>query len=285
MRMRFFAALVLAFTCYADSLEVRQRVLTRLGQEADLFERSAHRVIGIETLLQTRAAGVEISRRNIETRVPERKREIVSEYGYVAVDERGGSLKESRSVLTIDGLKWNKPKGLDNLAKTISAKDDKQKRKLLEEFESYGLHGVISDVSQLILLFARGRAAQYEFAFESEGRDPSGEDVVVYRFAQIDGPQSFRVFQGKQVVGDKIHGKLWARAGDGEPLRIALETLRSVKSSQLRDTVLVSYFRSDFGFLLPVRVLHEQFEDGALTVSDDFLYSGFKEVIPAVKPR
>src|SRR5262245_44837145 len=148
----------LFITCAgAQTPEDLRAVIQRLGREADLFDKSAHRVAGIETLRQTLPKGsrVSTSRTGVETVLPEKKREIVSEYGFIALDERGGWLKEIRRVLTVDGLEWKKGKqGLDSLARTLAASDDRKKRSLLESYESYGLQGFITDLGQLILLFA-----------------------------------------------------------------------------------------------------------------------------------
>lgn len=284
--MRVLAAIFLAVFCQADTLEVRRQMLARLGAEADKFERSAYRVAGLETLRQTLPAGIVVSKRGLQTRVPERNRVIVSQYGYVPVDEKGGSLKETRSVMTIDGLAWNKPKkGLDGIAQSITAKTDSQRRKLLEDFESHALQGFITDASQAILLFARGNSAKYEFLYDSAEPDDSGTPMIVYRFQQIEGPEAFRVYEGKQVLTDKIRGKLWVRASDALPMRLGLETVREIQRSKMRDTVVVSYQESEFGFLLPKTVLHEQYENGSLTVLDRFEYSSFKEILPSAHQR
>src|SRR5262245_14178534 len=83
-------------------------VVERLAKEADLFDRMAHRVAGVETLRQTLPRGSRIAKgkRGVETVLPEQVKEIVSEYGFIALDERGGSIKEVRVVLTVDGQRW-----------------------------------------------------------------------------------------------------------------------------------------------------------------------------------
>ena len=160
-------------------------MLQKLGEEADRFERAAHRFQGVEVLKQTLPKGTRISRRanGIETLLPEITHEIVSEYGYIPEDVRGGSIKEVRMVLTVNGLKWKRgTRGLDALAEQITAQDDKQKRGSLESWEDFGLRGFITDLGPLILLFSRGQATQYEFTYD--GIDPEAglvgrRDLVV----------------------------------------------------------------------------------------------------------
>src|SRR5688572_28854656 len=127
------AALLTASSACAQSPEALRAVLDRLGKEADLFDKRAHRVTGIETLRQTLPRGSRVSKSNrgVEVVLPEQTREIVSEYGFIALDEPGGWLKEVRMVVSVDGSKWKKGnKNLYSLARTLSANDDKKKRSL-----------------------------------------------------------------------------------------------------------------------------------------------------------
>jgi hypothetical protein len=158
MHRRVFIGAGFAACLSARTPEALRAVIEKLGREADLFDKSAHRVAGVETLRQAMAKGSLMSRnsRGVEVSVPQEVREIVSEYGFIGVDERGGWLKEVRMIRTVNGLPWKKGKGLKSLAESLSATDDKKKRSLLEDFERMGLEGFITDLGQLILLFARG---------------------------------------------------------------------------------------------------------------------------------
>jgi hypothetical protein len=265
-------------SAYGQSPDATQSVIERLGREADLFDRSAHRVIGVETLRQTLPKGSRVSRgrRGVEVVLPEQVREIVSEYGFMAVDERGGSLKEVRMVRTVDGTKWKKgTKGLDSLARTLSATDDKKKRSLLESFENFGLQGFITDLGQLILLFARGLVANYEISWEGRLFD-----LDVYRYTQLGGTDALTVYEGKMPLRLKLQGKIWVRRSDFLPVKITVESTREDKKSIIRDLSVVEYAPSEFGFLLPKRIVHQQFTGSQLFVRDDFSYSNFKQVLP-----
>jgi hypothetical protein len=124
--LRLCALLLAGIPIVAQTAADHQEVLANLGREADLFERSAHRVVGRERLTQTVPDGVRIGRgmRGIETRLPGFTREIISQYGFVSLDEPGGNIREVRHVLTVDGQAWNKKtKSLASLAQEITGKD------------------------------------------------------------------------------------------------------------------------------------------------------------------
>jgi hypothetical protein len=281
--MRLLLLAASACTLFAQTGEDQRAFIQRLAREADIFERNAHRITGIETLKQTVPSGVRTSvgRRGIETGLPGFEREIVSEYGYLSADEPGGSLKEVRMVLTIDGLKWRKGnKGIESLAKQIAAHDDKQRRKLLEAWEDYGLHGFVTDLGQLILLFSRGRTTHYEIAYQ-ETESSDGEPLWVYRYEQIGGDAALTVHgEGDKPKRERLRGRIWVRPRNLAPVRMSLESDRKDDKGVLRDVATVSYFAHSSGMLLPVRVLHQQFGDGELLVTNEFTYSGYKEVLP-----
>ena len=81
----------------AQTTADHQAVFLQLGREADQFERSAHRVVGRERLKQTVPDGVRMGTgmRGIETRLPGYTREMISQYGFVSMDEPGGAIQRS----------------------------------------------------------------------------------------------------------------------------------------------------------------------------------------------
>ncbi|HYP12675.1 MAG TPA: hypothetical protein VEQ63_02020 [Bryobacteraceae bacterium] len=265
----------------AQSREDHRRALESLAIEADAFDKSAHRVAGIETLRQTLPRGSQVvrNRRGVQTVLPERTREIVSEYGFVALDERGGWLKEARIVVAVDGATWKKGnKGLETLARTLSANDEKKKRSLLEGFEDFGLQGFITDLGQLILLFARGLLQNYELTYEFKEPSPAG-DVWVYRYSQLSGSDAMTIYEAKVPIKVQLRGRVWIRAKDYVPVQISVESERPVKDLIVHDISVVQYEKSSFGFVLPSRITHEQFVNRNLFVKDEFVYSDFKELV------
>jgi hypothetical protein len=278
---------IVAVTALAASGDTHKRAVERLGKEADLFERSAHRVAGVETLRQRLPKGTRTdrSRRGIETGMPEVTHEITSDYGFVSLDQPGGSLKEVRIVRKVNGEVWNKgTKGLDSLAEVLTARDEKQKRRLLEGFESFGLRGFVTDLGQLILLFSRGRTSAYEITFDRKEKDAILGPVLMYKYQQLDGPEALTIYEGDEAVRQKLAGTIWFDAQDYTPLRISLHADREMEHSRIRDDAYVDYRMSRFGFLLPSKVSHYQFVDGKLFVEDVFTYADFKEVLPGGRP-
>jgi hypothetical protein len=285
MRWGLIAALSGMLCLSAQPPAQTQRLVERLAEEADLFDRSAHRVAGIETLRQTLPRGSRVVRgkRGVETVLPEQVREIVSEYGFMAVDERGGSLKEVRLVKTVDGQRWSKGnKGLDSLAKTLSATDDKKKRSLLEAFEDFGLQGFVTDLGQLILLFARGLVSNYEIRYH--GKDIH-DALDVYEYTQLGGTDAMTVYEGKMPLRLRLQGKIWVRPSDLLPVKLSVDSIREENDSIIHDISVVEYAPSDYGCLLPKRIIHQQFVGEHLFVEDDFKYRDFKQVIPGSAAR
>jgi hypothetical protein len=257
-------------------------VIARLAKEADLFDRSAHRVAGVETLRQLLPRGSRVvkNKRGVEVVLPEQTREIVSEYGFIALDERGGWLKEVRRVMKVDGLNWKKAnKDLDSLARTLSASDDRKKRSLLESFEDFGLQGFVTDLGQVILLFARGLVTNYEIRREGTDLADPLRPLAVYRYTQLGGTDSLTVYEGKMPVRLKLEGKLWVRPSDSLPVRISVDSTREENESIIRDVSVIDYEASSFGFLLPKKITHQQYVGEHLFVQDDFTYSNFKQVL------
>lgn len=282
-----FAALVwlllaLSASAAVPTADQTRRALARLGQEADRFERNAHRFTGVETLQQTQPAGTRFSTgpRGIATRLPEAVHEIVSEYGYVSSDERGGSLKEVRLVLTVDGLKWKTgKKDLNDLANRIGTRDAKNRSRTLESYEDYGLRGFLSDAGQLILLFSRGAVEKYEFIFDRQDYGESGQPSWVYKYQQLDGGQAFTIYGGKEPIRQRLHGELWIRPNDLTPARVTIDSTHTMNESEVRDVTSVEYEMNQSGLLLPSRIDHSQFVDKQLFVIDRFTYTGFKQTV------
>ena len=270
------------FTAQQPTAAQTRAVLVRLGREADLFERNAHRFTATETLRQTQPEGTRFDTgpRGITTKLPGVVHEIVSEYGYISSDEPGGSLKEVRLVLTVDGLKWKSgKKDLSTLAEQIGSRDAKNRKHTLESYEDYGLRGFLSDAGQLILLFARHGAEKFEFVYDRSEIGASGP-MWVYKYTQLDGSQALTIYGEKEPVRQKLAGEVWVQASDSVPVRVTMHSERVVKDSKVRDVTLVDYEPSSWGLLLPSHIDHRQYVDQQLFVIDEFFYTAFKQTIP-----
>ncbi len=271
-----------AFAQQPTSSQTRA-ILNRLGKEADRFERNAHRFIGSEMLRQVQPAGTRYSTgpRGVNTKLPEVTRVVVSEYGYISSDEPGGSLKEVRLILTVDGQPWKQgKKDLNSLASRIGTRDAKNYSKTLESYEDYGLRGFLSDAGQIILLFSRGGVDKYEFTFDRKEEDGIVGPVFVYQYRQIDGDQGLTIYGQNEPIRHRMRGEYWVRTADLTPYRVTLDSTHLVKQSEIRDITMVDYQMSQWGLLLPSKIEHKQFVDKQTFVIDEFTYSDFKQVQP-----
>ena len=193
------------------------------------------------------------------------------------------SVREVRRVLTVDGLRWNKEsKSLKQLAREMMAGDDRAHQRTLESFEEHGLTGFVSDLGQLILLFARGAVSRYEFQFERTEED----GTAAFTYLQLDGNEAVTVYgETSTPVRQKMHGRVWVEQGTLRPLRISFDSTRTYEGEVVTDNSVIAYAASGFGTLLPSRIVHEQHLGKTLLVTDEYEYSGWKQVLPAPGKR
>ena len=260
------------------------KVIDRLGAEADAFERTAYRIVGRETLTQIVPNGVRIGKDSMEegetARLHPRDRVRVW-----LCEPRCARRFDSgvRRVLTIDGLRWKKEsRSLHDLARQLKSGDEKAHQRTLETFEEHGLTGFVSDLGQLILLFARGGASRYEFQFEKFEEDGS----AAYSYHQLDGKEALTVFgETLTPVRQKMHGRVWVQPFTYLPLRISVDSTREYEDEIVTDQSIVAYNRSTFGTLLPERIVHQQHLGKMLLVTDEYEYSAWKQVLPTPGSR
>ncbi len=280
MRVLGVALVLLSPALLGQSPVDHKKVIARLGAEADTFERTAYRIMGREKLVQVVPDGVRVGKslRGTYTKLPGYTRTIESEYGFVSLDAPGGSLREIRRVLTIDGDRWNKEsKSLKSLARELTAADDKTRKNSLEKMEEFGLSGFVSDLGQIILLFARGGTSRYEILFERTEAD----GTLVFSYQQMDGHEGVTVFGETEVpVKQRMRGRVWVQPGTFLPLRISFDSTREYQKETVIDRSSVDYEQSSFGTLLPARIKHEQFLNGILLVTDEYEYRDWKQVLP-----
>lgn len=272
--MCLLAAAVLAATLSAEGID---KLLLRLKEEAEAFARLAPRVIGEERLEQLVLEGPARFRpRGASPKLKYRKREIVSEYGFSTFQEDPGNLHELRQVVLVDGRPVKAAGSLrEALLMGLRTETDRLKKKLLREFESYGLRHAAADFGQIVLLFTQSQMANYKFSLLR--KDSLGDDrVQVVAYEQKDGDTAMTVFEGKQVVRHKLKGEVWLRANDGLPLRITMHAMRMDKNGTLRHEAVVDYRQSAYGALLPSEVIYREMVGDLLMVENRFRYSGFK---------
>ena len=208
-------------------------------------------------------------------------REIVSEYGYAAYKDAPESLHEFRQVISVDGKPVKaQAKARETLTQGLLSNDDRIKKRMLRDFEKYGLLGAANDFGQVILLFTRRELARFSFTFR--GLDRVGAEAVsVLQFSEKEGPGALTIFEGREAIRLRLSGQIWARSADYLPLRVMLEASRTEKDEEktltIRDVATVDYTLGSQGVLLPVSVKHSQYMGDILTMENVFQYAGFRK--------
>jgi hypothetical protein len=257
-------------------------ILARVSEEAETFRSTAPKTLAQEKLTQ-RALNTppRFRPRSGHTALappqPQyRTREVVSEYGFSALKNRPGALHEFRQVISVDGLRVaSEEKARQRLVAGLRSEDDREKQRLLEDFEQYGLEGAATDFGQVLLLFTRRRLPDYKFAWARHAR--LGEErVAVLRFKQIGGSGSLTILEQRKMEHEPLEGELWVREKDSLPLRIVLRSERRDIAGLVRDEATVDYIRTSFGYLAPLSVTHSETEDERVLVENRYEYSAFR---------
>ncbi|MBI4876943.1 MAG: hypothetical protein HY822_20080 [Acidobacteria bacterium] len=260
---------------------VPEAALQRLSEEAEAFARVAPEVISQEVWRQKAAKG-----RGFHPRIgraPEtppqfafRYREIASEYGFATLQKPQPSLHEVRRVVSVDGRPVEgAAEARRKLTLALTAPDDKDRRRLLRDFERWGLEGALTDFGQSLLLFTRRALPNYRFS--ASGRERVGPDAAfVVAFHQDAGASALTVFDDNRVTHRPLEGRLWLREPDFLPLRLELRTARDRDGQQIVDLAVVDYALSSHGVLLPASVLHRQHQGGRLAVENSLQYGPFR---------
>ena len=278
--MRVLALLWLASSAGAQTLPA---ILSRLSEEAEVFRRAAPQILAEETLTQRASKppsrfhpriGAAATRPIAPTL---QTREIVSEYSFGALKNAPGSLHEFRQVISVDGKPVSSAASArHSLVLGLKSPDDKAKKRMLEDFQKYGLTTAVVDFGPLVLLFSKRQIGNYHFEFA--GQDRIGADQVqVVSYRQVSGPDRMLVFQGRQAMHQPIEGRIYARMPDGLPLRITIAESREDHKLVFRDEATVDYVLNAHGFLAPAAITHRGYAGDKLVVEDQFRYTPFKE--------
>lgn len=257
-------------------------ILERVSEEAEAFHNVAPRIVGHEVLRQKAARRKSRFRLRIGQDALKRppakfeEKEIVSEYGFATFPEAPESLHELRHVVSVDGRQISdQTKARETLTLGLTGRDDRIKKKLLRQFERYGLAGAAMDFGQLVLLFRRRHLPNYQFQVLRESFLGASR-VRILGFRQREGPESLTIFEGRSATQAKLEGELWVREADFVPLRITLSTAVADGDHQVEHRGAVDYFRSSYGVMLPASVHYEKLIDGELAVENVSAYSSYQ---------
>ena len=278
--MRALAILCLASAAGAQTLP---EILSRVSEEAEVFRRVAPKVLAEETLTQRALKAPPRFHPRVGAAAakplapPRQTREIISEYSFGTLKDAPESLHEFRQVISVDGRAISAATAArHSLALGLASADDHARKRMLEDFQKYGLTTAVVDFGPLLLLFTRRQTGNYHF--ELAGEDRIGADrVKIVSYMQVSGPARMLVFQGRRAIHQPIQGRIYARVPDGVPLRIGIVESRASGKQIFRDEATVDYTPNAHGFLAPAAVTHRGFAGDELLVEDEFRYSAFKE--------
>jgi hypothetical protein len=272
---------LLASTLSAETLPLAD-ILSRVSEEAEVFRRKAPELLAEETLHQRSLKpirhGPKVGAAAQQAQAMTfQERTIVSEYSYGKLQDSPEKLHEFRQVTSVDGRQVKTAqKARRTLSLGLQSADDRGRKRMLEDFQKYGLEGAATDFGQLLLLFSKRQMHEYDF--QIQGTELVGADqAVVLTYKQRGDTNQMLVFEGRKTVRPKMEGRIWVRQQDGLPLRISLdvqwvENLLNVR----RHEAVVEYRLSPYGVLVPATVSHREYLDRSLLMENLYRYETFR---------
>ncbi|MCL5746640.1 MAG: hypothetical protein M1541_22365 [Acidobacteria bacterium] len=286
--MRSWVFLALASAAFAQQNQLVRDIVSRISEEAEVFRRVAPQTLSEETLQQRALKSPSRFKPRIGTAAPQqeyRVRQIASEYSFGTLKETG-EMHEFRKVISVDGRTIDSAeKARHSLSLGIQSQDERVKKKMLEEFQKYGLSGAAVDFGQLILLFGKRQIGNYRFTLAGDAGLIGADQVLAVAYSQAGGSQELLIFQGREVIRQPLQGFIFVRKSDYLPVRVTMQTARVVKGQMLRDDATVEYSRAPFGVLLPVSVVHREYAGNTLLVENLFRYAPFRKFSAAAEIR
>jgi len=274
--------LMVALTSALHAEVSLQAALNRISEEAEAFRLNARNVIGREVLKHTGRKAPPRFRPRIGEAARQVTpgsyvtREIVSEYGYSTLKDNPDALHEFRKVVAVDGRQILRAEtARTTLAINMRSGDDRERRRMLQEFEKHGTAGATTDFGLMLLLFHRRALPYYEFALGRSaylGADPA----VVIRYRQRPGSSGLNVYQGRELVRVPMEGEIWVRQRDLVPLRISMNVVTDVDERKAVHAAVVEYAPSARGTLLPASVRYTETVDNVMMTENLYQYSSFK---------
>lgn len=276
--------LVAAFLALAqDPAPSLPDLLSRLAEEAEIFQQNAIKSLTVETLEQRALMPATRFRPRFgkaATVLPPPRlvvRQIVSEYSVGTLKEAVvQNLTELRQVLSVDGRKIQSVESARHaLSLGITSPDDRVRKRMLEEFAKHGLVDIATDFGIFLLAFSKRGLENMKFAFA--GEEAVGADAAwVLNWQQTSPDGGVLEFLGNQTYHRALQGRLLARKSDGLPLRIQSWAQHPQEGHMIRDEATVDYVQSAHGFLTPASVVHRHLIDGKVITENLYRYEAFK---------
>ena len=251
--------------------ERTRKLAQRLPEEAALFAREATKYASKEKLSQRALLYAQPIEGGL-SRQAWRNTVVISRYGFVSFLTAPESLEELRQIVSIDGKRAKT--SLKSVASAITASNDLQKRKLLEDFQKAGLSGVATGLGQLLLLFSARTIENYDFSFQSQ-RFIGADRVLVFTYAQVEG-RGMTTYRGHDALHSKLSGEIWVD-GDYRPLQVTLNSqVEAADKKLIRQEMEVQYAPGPYLCVLPTNARHRELHDGVLQAETLYEYSPFR---------
>ncbi len=201
------------------------------------------------------------------------EREIVSDLGYVLERVPTPQWREVREVVRVgDKQIATKEKARERLLFGLKSERDRDRHRLLSEFQKYGLDFTVTDYGLSLLMFLPTEVRKFDYEFEK--REFAGAEAMqVFLFRRRDTDVSVTVFNEKQLTHARLEGRLWIRERDGMPLRIQLLTRTKSEDDNILDDGTVEYEPSRFGPLVATGVRLVRFINNKPTAEAIYQYS------------
>lgn len=277
--------LLLSFAALAATAQTAlSPILTRVAEEAEVFQQNMPKALTQETLEQKTLMPPSRFKPRVGSAAAEapkirlRGREIVSEYSVAPLqDSESHELVEFRQVISVDGKPVQSPESARRtLSLGMRSADDRIRKRMLEDFAKYGLVDIATDYGLILLAFTRRGLENLEIQAAGESQI-GAESALVLSWKQTTPQGGELEFHGRQATHRALTGTLWVRKSDGLPLRIQAwaESVDAARH-KIRDEASVDYVRSSHGFLAPVSVLHRHLVDGKAITENLYRYEPFK---------
>jgi hypothetical protein len=257
---------------------------SRVAEEAEVLQQNAPKILTQETLEQRSLmppprfrprAGSAIER---ATGPRFRVREVLSEFSFGALrDSATHDLVEFRQVVSVDDRPLQTADSASRiLSQDIQAGDDRQRKRMLEQFARNGLVDIATDYALILLAFTARGQQQIEFA--PAGQAFIGADAALaFAWKQKSAEGGVLEFHGPQSARRALQGTLWVRTGDGLPLRVSAWMEYTDQAKRLiRDDATADYNMSQHGFLTPASVVHRHLVNGEVVTENLYRYQPFR---------
>jgi hypothetical protein len=276
------ATLLLAPWLQADQTSP-SKILSRVAEEADLFQLKLPLALTQETLEQRAAMPPSRFKPRIgaSATVLSKPRlvshEVVSEYTVAPLKSAGStSLVEFRQVVSVDGKVVQSAESARHaLSLGVRTQDERARKRMLEDFAKSGLVDVASDYGLILLAFTRRGLENIQIGQPAANRI-GANSALVFPWMQTSSASGELEFSGRQSVRQALQGTLWVRAADGLPLRVEAWAEYGDSKRKIRDEASVDYAMSQHGFLTPVSVVHRHIVDGQLMTENLYRYEPFR---------